>query len=192
MRNRQPISRRTMLRGVGVALGLPWLEAMAAPSRLPGAKPPAARAGWSCMLGIPPWVWKARADGRGLDHTILARGPQSPLIQLDRWIDQIGSMLSESVRLDGAIVEFRSVIDAVRCALEVQGGMVERREMWRALLLQHWASINILMDTPVKIANMTCFTGWFLEMDRSRGTPQLFEMTFEALGRVQGRLKEMQ
>jgi adenylate cyclase len=27
---------------------------------------------------------------------------------------------------DGAIVEFRSVIDAVRCAIEVQGGMVER------------------------------------------------------------------
>ena len=27
---------------------------------------------------------------------------------------------------DGAIVEFRSVIDAVRCALEVQSGMVER------------------------------------------------------------------
>jgi adenylate cyclase len=27
---------------------------------------------------------------------------------------------------DGAVVEFRSVIDAVRCALEVQSGMVER------------------------------------------------------------------
>src|SRR6202008_267619 len=27
---------------------------------------------------------------------------------------------------DGAIVEFRSVIDAVRCALEVQRGMIER------------------------------------------------------------------
>ena len=27
---------------------------------------------------------------------------------------------------DGAIVEFRSVIDAVRCAIEVQSGMVER------------------------------------------------------------------
>ena len=27
---------------------------------------------------------------------------------------------------DGAIVEFRSVIDAVRCAVEVQSGMVER------------------------------------------------------------------
>jgi adenylate cyclase len=27
---------------------------------------------------------------------------------------------------DGAIVEFRSVVDAVRCAIEVQNGMVER------------------------------------------------------------------
>src|SRR6187551_199705 len=27
---------------------------------------------------------------------------------------------------DGAIVEFRSIIDAVRCAIEVQSGMVER------------------------------------------------------------------
>jgi adenylate cyclase len=27
---------------------------------------------------------------------------------------------------DGALVEFRSVVDAVRCAIEVQDGMVER------------------------------------------------------------------
>ncbi|RWP90519.1 adenylate/guanylate cyclase domain-containing protein, partial [Mesorhizobium sp.] len=27
---------------------------------------------------------------------------------------------------DGALVEFRSVVDAVRCAMEVQNGMVER------------------------------------------------------------------
>lgn len=27
---------------------------------------------------------------------------------------------------DGALVEFRSVVDAVRCAIEVQGGLVER------------------------------------------------------------------
>ena len=27
---------------------------------------------------------------------------------------------------DGALVEFRSVVDAVRCAIEVQHGMVER------------------------------------------------------------------
>ena len=29
---------------------------------------------------------------------------------------------------DGAIVEFRSVIDAVRCALEIQDAMVERND----------------------------------------------------------------
>ena len=27
---------------------------------------------------------------------------------------------------DGGIIEFRSVVDAVRCAIEVQNGMVER------------------------------------------------------------------
>ncbi|MGA2959670.1 MAG: adenylate/guanylate cyclase domain-containing protein, partial [Thermodesulfobacteriota bacterium] len=27
---------------------------------------------------------------------------------------------------DGSLVEFRSVVDAVRCAIEVQNGMVER------------------------------------------------------------------
>jgi class 3 adenylate cyclase len=28
---------------------------------------------------------------------------------------------------DGALVEFRSVVDSVRCAIEVQNGMIERR-----------------------------------------------------------------
>jgi class 3 adenylate cyclase len=27
---------------------------------------------------------------------------------------------------DGSLIEFRSVVDAVRCAIEVQNGMVER------------------------------------------------------------------
>ena len=39
---------------------------------------------------------------------------------------------------DGSLVEFRSVVDAVRCAIEVQNGMVERNaevapdKCWRA------------------------------------------------------------
>lgn len=37
MRNHQPLSRRMLLRGAGAALGLPWLEAMAAPARKPAA-----------------------------------------------------------------------------------------------------------------------------------------------------------
>jgi adenylate cyclase len=32
---------------------------------------------------------------------------------------------------DGSIVEFRSVVDAVRCAIEVQNGMVERNDGFR-------------------------------------------------------------
>jgi adenylate cyclase len=31
---------------------------------------------------------------------------------------------------DGIIIEFRSVVDAVRCAIEVQNGMVERNAGW--------------------------------------------------------------
>jgi hypothetical protein len=37
MRRFEPLSRRTLLRGAGAALGLPWLEAMAAPARKPEA-----------------------------------------------------------------------------------------------------------------------------------------------------------
>ena len=33
---------------------------------------------------------------------------------------------------DGTLVEFRSVVDAVRCAIEVQNGMVERNAGLRA------------------------------------------------------------
>ena len=32
---------------------------------------------------------------------------------------------------DGSIIEFRSVVDAVRCAIEVQNGMVERNAACR-------------------------------------------------------------
>ena len=32
---------------------------------------------------------------------------------------------------DGSIVEFRSVVDAVRCAIEVQMGLIEREERLR-------------------------------------------------------------
>ena len=54
---------------------------------------------------------------------------------------------------DGAIIEFRSVVDAVRCAIEVQNGLVERnagvpedrRIVWprwpgRASRTPHWAA----------------------------------------------------
>src|SRR5262249_42709204 len=53
-----------------------------------------------------------------------------------RWLRRISALCQRSIMTtspsgpspggDGAIVEFRSVADAVRCAIEVQNGMVER------------------------------------------------------------------
>ena len=44
---------------------------------------------------------------------------------------------------DGIIVEFRSVVDAVRCAIEVQNGMGERNAAFRRSVASSfaWASI---------------------------------------------------
>jgi adenylate cyclase len=49
---------------------------------------------------------------------------------------------------DGAIVEFRSVIDAVRCALEVQGGMVERNAGLPPSAESSFGSTASLPSTP--------------------------------------------
>jgi adenylate cyclase len=44
---------------------------------------------------------------------------------------------------DGAIVEFRSVVDAVRCAIEVQNGMLERNAVFRPSGASNFASESI-------------------------------------------------
>ena len=44
---------------------------------------------------------------------------------------------------DGGIVEFRSVVDAVRCAIEVQNGMVERNAGFRPSAASSSASASI-------------------------------------------------
>jgi hypothetical protein len=68
-------------------------------------------------------------------------------------------------------------------------GLVALHEMWRAGDLQRYSLLKVLMDTPVKFSYTACFTGWFLEIDRRRGTPQLFVMQFEPLEMAIGRLK---
>lgn len=62
-----PISRRTLLRGAGAALGLPWLEAMM-PSRLPAATTAPARPTRLAALFMPNGVradrWTPAGEGR--------------------------------------------------------------------------------------------------------------------------------
>ena len=64
----------------------------------------------------------ARRSGRG-SHPARLRGLRSDLID-----PAIAAHHGRIVKRtgDGIIIEFRSVVDAVRCAIEVQNGMVER------------------------------------------------------------------
>lgn len=57
------LSRRTILRGAGVSLGLPWLEAMAATGDSTG-KPPIRMAALYMPNGVNPWHWKPEGTGR--------------------------------------------------------------------------------------------------------------------------------
>jgi hypothetical protein len=58
-----PISRRTLLRGTGASLALPWLEAMAA-SKGPASKPPVRMAVLYMPNGVHPGMWTPEGEGR--------------------------------------------------------------------------------------------------------------------------------
>jgi hypothetical protein len=59
---RFPISRRTLLRGAGVALGLPWLEAMA-PAAAGKSRPPVRMAVLYMPNGVHPDMWTPEGEG---------------------------------------------------------------------------------------------------------------------------------
>jgi hypothetical protein len=65
------------------------------------------------------------------------------------------------------------------------------REWWEKESLQRYYLLAILMNTAVKIAHLGCATGWMLDADRRRGTPQLFMMSFESLGAAVARLRTL-
>src|SRR5579883_2836885 len=57
-----PISRRFLLRGVGVSLALPWLEAMAAPAKT--SRYPVRLAVLYMPNGVHPEAWTPAGTGR--------------------------------------------------------------------------------------------------------------------------------
>ena len=59
----KPLSRRTLLRGTGAALALPWFEAMAA-KKGPAAKPPNRMAAQYMPNGVHPALWTPAGEGR--------------------------------------------------------------------------------------------------------------------------------
>lgn len=65
------------------------------------------------------------------------------------------------------------------------------RAWWLAESLQRYYLLCIHMDTAVKIATMGCSTGWMLEADRRRASPQLFVMNFEPIDAAVDRLRRL-
>jgi adenylate cyclase len=78
------------------------------------------------MLGLWPWIEQTPSRLAGSDEDrILARLRALRSDLIDPIIAVHNGRVVKRTG-DGAIVEFRSVVDAVRCAIEVQNGMVER------------------------------------------------------------------
>lgn len=67
-----------------------------------------------------------------------------------------------------------------------------RREWWLSESLQRYFLLCISMDTAVKIANVGCATGWILNADNTRGSPQMLLMNFEAIDKAVNHLRRMQ
>lgn len=60
---RRPLDRRTLLRGCGAALALPWLESMAPPARRPQAGAPVRMAHIFMPNGVLPSAWTPATEG---------------------------------------------------------------------------------------------------------------------------------
>lgn len=78
MRNNRPLSRRTLLRGAGAALALPWLEAMLPKARAAVAAPgPKRFAALFMPNGVHPFEWTPSGQGRDFELSTSLRPLQS-------------------------------------------------------------------------------------------------------------------
>ena len=87
-------------------------------------------------------------------------------------------------------IESRS-IQTKYTAAQAADDQIICREWWLAEALQRYVLLCISMDTAIKIANVGCATGWILDADRKRGTPQMFVMQYETIGQAVARLRRV-
>jgi len=103
------ISRRTILSGAGVGLGLPWLEAMAAPlPTIDGTgKPPQRMAMLYMPNGVNPWAWTP--EGKGADFKLSPT--LQPLEDLKSHITVLTNLWNENSKSgDGHYVKESSIL----------------------------------------------------------------------------------
>ncbi len=99
------------------------------------------------------------------------------ILAIDQWLHARGVVeqpLDKPVR--------RIAAAAVRQALDPDNA----RECWRRKLL-----LQIHLDTAIKIAYVGSITGWMLNAEQLRGTPQLFMMQFESIRSAVARLRKL-
>jgi hypothetical protein len=83
---------------------------------------------------------------------------------------------------------------SIRCehdARAIAADPALRREWWLAESLQRYFLLCISMDTAVKMANVGCATGWMLDADGRRGSPQILLMNFESINEAVALLRQM-
>lgn len=99
------------------------------------------------------------------------------ILAINGWLHARG-VLSQPI--DKPVRRVEPVIDRPALEADVSG------ECWQREYL-----LRIHVDTAVKIANLGSATGWILEADKVRGTPQLFLMQFESIRESVSRLRRL-
>lgn len=66
-----------------------------------------------------------------------------------------------------------------------------RSGFWLCESLQRYFLLCACMDTAVKLASVGCSTGWILEIDRKRRTPQLLVMQYMGIDDALDRVRQM-
>src|SRR5258706_5147427 len=106
---RLSISRRSLLRGAGAALGLPWLEAMAPVAQAPGEMP-VRMAVLYMANGVHPNLWTPQGEGRNfaLSPTL------SPLEDLKRDIIVLTNLWNEASKDNNHYVKISGFLTSTR------------------------------------------------------------------------------
>ena len=109
---RRKISRRTLLRGTGVALGLPWLEEMAAsPDTAPSKRWPVRIAALYMPNGAYPETWTPKAPGREYELT----PSLEPIAGIRQHVTVLSNLWNEQANDgDGHYVKESSILTCAR------------------------------------------------------------------------------
>lgn len=127
---RSPISRRTLLKGAGVTMALPWLESLPVWGREPKAEPPPRFAALFMGNGVNPKHWWAKGSGASMElgKSLEPMAPFRPRLNVVSGLfnkaatgvgihpGQTGNLLSGAALQKGAVLRGGVSVDQVLAA----------------------------------------------------------------------------